>query len=68
MGINFVIDVLLRKLRGVQIPLFQLVLNDTRGELSAMADVDKWALSSCLMCHFGDFGDSNSPRSTTPTS
>ena len=35
-------------------------------KLSAMVGVDKWALSSCLMCHFGDFGDSNSPRSTKP--
>jgi len=35
------------------------LLVDTRGELSARVDVDKWALSSCLMCHFGGFVSAN---------
>ena len=34
-------------------------------ENSRKTDVDKWALSSCLMCHFGGFGDSNSPLPTS---
>jgi len=28
------------------------------------ADVDKWALSSCLMCHFDGFGGANPPLPT----
>ena len=48
----------------VRLHMLALVLEDTRGELVAIQDVDKWALSSCLMCFFGSFGDSNSPLPT----
>jgi hypothetical protein len=35
------------------------LLVDTRGELSARVDVDKWASSSCLMWLFGVFASAN---------
>jgi hypothetical protein len=35
------------------------LLVGTRGELSARVDVDKWALSSCLMWLFGVFASAN---------
>ena len=41
------------------------LLTDTRGELSVRVDVDKWALNSCLTCHFGGFVSANLARSTT---
>ena len=51
-------------LSGEHLAFSRIYLEDTRGELSAMVDVDKWALSSCLVCSFESFGDSNSPPST----
>ena len=42
----------------------KIYLRDTRGELSAMIDVDKWALSSCLMWFSETFGSANLSLST----
>ena len=68
MGIKFVLNVFLRKLRqckSVSLNAFVAVDNlknhlcELPEENNREIDVDKWALSSCLMWLFGAFGSAN---------